>query len=461
MATVTSLGVGSGLDLNSILSGLMAAEQQPITILQTQQQTLQSQLSSIGQVKSALSSLQTAADAISTTASFAAFQANSSDSSVSATATTGAVPGSYSIEVSQLAQQQKLTSTGYASTSSAIGTGTLKIELGSVGSSGFTSASSVNVTIDSSNNTLAGLRDAINASGAGVVATIVNDGSSNGNHLVLTSQTGGTANEIRMSGLSGFDFDSSTDTGSFTQIQAGQDAKLTIDGISVTKSSNTISDAIDGVTLNLTKTNVGSPATVSVSRDTSTMASKLQTFVNAYNSLNTTLRSVSAYDTTSNTGAALSGDYSVRDVQQRMLSVVTGTVAGSPGGYNRLSDIGITLQADGSLAIDSTKLTAALSDPAKDVSKLIAGGTGVTGLASTVSSAVTALLDTSGVIGARTDGLNKSISSLSDRISSLQDQMTQIEARYRAQFTSLDTYLSQWNTTGSYLTQQLSKLSSS
>jgi flagellar hook-associated protein 2 len=459
MATVTSLGVGSGLDLNTLLTGLMTAERQPITLLQQQQSTLQSQVSALGQIKSSLSNLQSAADAISTQAKFAAYQASSSDSTVlSASAATGAVPGSYSIEVSQLAAAQKLRSAGYASSSSTIATGTLTIATGTSGTDGY---NSVNITVDSSNNTLAGLRDSINSSGAGVVATIVSDGSTNGSHLVLTSKNGGTANQITMSGLSGFDYDSTSSSGSLTQLQAGQDAKFTIDGISVTKSSNTVTDAIDGVTLNLTKTNVGSPTTLNVTRDTSAMTTKIQAFVTAFNNLNSTLKNVSAWDQDSKTGAALSGDYSVRSVQSRMRSVMTGTVAGNLGGYSRLSDVGITLQADGTMAVDSTKLTAALSDPAKDVSKLFTGAGTTTGIAGSVSSAAAALLDTSGVIGARTDGLNKSIKSVGNQIDNMNNQMTVIEARYRAQFTALDTTIAQLNSSGNYLLTQLNKMSSS
>ncbi|MCL2655856.1 MAG: flagellar filament capping protein FliD [Betaproteobacteria bacterium] len=460
MASVTSLGVGSGLDLNSILTGLMNAERQPITILQQQQSTLQAQVSALGQIKSALSNLQSAADAINTSTSFSAFQTSSSDSSVlNATAGAGAVSGSYNIEVSQLAQAQKLKSAGFASVNSSIGTtGTLKIELGSASGGAFNSASSVDITIDPSNNTLAGLRDAINASGAGVVATIINDGGPNGSHLVLTSKDGGTANEIRLSGLDGFDYDSASGAGSLAQIQAGQDAKFTIDGISITKSSNTISDVIDGVTLNLSKTNVGSPLTLSVTPDTSAMTAKIQKFVDAYNSVITTLQSVSAYNADTKQGAALSGDYSVRTVQERMRSAVTGVVPGSPGGFSRLGDIGITLQADGTLGIDSDKLTAALSDPTKDASKIFTGVAGTDGIMTKVSASVTAMLDDSGVVGARTNGLNTNIKSLGDRIDSLNSQMDVIEARYRQQFTNLDTMISQLNSTGSYLLQQLAKM---
>ncbi len=458
MATVTSLGVGSGLDLNTLLTGLMNAERQPIALLQQQQSKLQSQVSALGQIKSTLSNMQTAADAISSSAKFAAFQATSSDSaSVSATATTGAAPGSYSIEVEQLAQQQKLRSAGFAATNTAVGTGTLKVEIGSVAGGDFTSKSSVEIEIDSKNNTLAGVRDAINASGAGVVATIINDGSQN--HLVLTSKDGGTGNQIRTSGVAGLDYNPAAQAGGMVQLQAAQDAKLKIDGISVTKSSNTVTDAIDGVTLTLTKTNVGSPSTVAITRDTSAMTTKVKAFVDQYNSVMSTLKAVSAWNQDTKTGAALSGDYSVRSVQERMRSAVTSPVAGTPGGFSRLSEIGVSLQADGTLKIDNDKLTAALNDPAKDVSKLFSGVGSTEGIAKKVSSTVKMMLDDTGVVGARTEGLNKTIKSVGLKIDQMNDQMDVIEARYRKQFSALDTTLAQMNSTGNYLLQQLAKMS--
>ncbi len=455
MASVTSLGVGSGLDLNTLLTGLMNAERQPLQLLQQKQSNLQSQVSALGQVKSSLSALQSAAAALSTPASFATFQAVSSNSNVSATASATAAPGSYQIQVNQLAQQQKIQSTGFASIKTpAVANGTLTIQVGSDASK------AVNINVTDSNNTLAGLRDSINAAGSGVVATIINDGSANGNHLVLTSKDGGSANQIKLSGLDGFNYDSATQTGQqFSQLQTAQDAKFTVDGIAITKSSNTVTDAIDGVTLNLAKAPTdGTATTLTVSRDTSAMSKKIQAFADAYNSLRSTLKNVSAWDSTSKSGAALSGDYSVRAVQSQVLSAVTSSVPGSPGGFNKLSDIGITLQADGSLKVDSDKLTKALADPTKDASKLFTGVGTTGGLAAKVTKSVTSLLSDQGVVGSRTSGLNTSIKSVGDQMDNMNRQMDMIEKRYRTQFSNLDSTLAQLNSRGNYLLQQLSKM---
>ncbi|WP_172202935.1 flagellar filament capping protein FliD [Niveibacterium sp. COAC-50] len=466
MASFSSLGIGSGLDLNTLLTGLMNVEKRPITILQNQQSGLRSQLSAMGQIKSAVSSLQTASDALKSSASFAAYTATSTDSSVvTASATTGAVAGSYKVEVTQLSQAQKVMAAFASGTSF---TGTLKLELGkadATAADGF--AESKSVDIDLTGKSLAGARDAINAAGLGVTATIINDGTSTGTpyRLVVTSQNGGTGNQIRMSGVSGLNYTDYAGTGgpgtkdaNVTQSVAAQDAQFSVDGVAMSRSGNSVTDAIDGVTLNLAKQTTGTPVTVTIAKDPTSVASKINTFVKAYNDLNKVLHDLTAYNADTKTAGALSGDYSVRSIQQQVRTATVNTVSGAPGGYSRLGDIGISLQADGSLAVDSTKLNAAISDPAKDISQLFTGVSGTDGVATRISNTAKALLDTGGLVTSRTDGINKSISALDGRISALQDRVTAIEDRYRKQFTTLDTTIGQMNVTSAYLQQQLARL---
>ncbi|GAA5181593.1 flagellar filament capping protein FliD [Niveibacterium umoris] len=466
MASFSSLGIGSGLDLNTLLTGLVNVEKRPITILQNQQSDLKSQLSAMGQIKSAVSSLQSASDALKTSASFAAYTATSTDSSVvSASATTGAVAGSYKVEVTQLSQAQKVMA---AFASGTTFSGTLKLELGKADAAtatGFTANNSVD--IDLTGKTLAGARDAINAAGLGVTATIINDGSGTGTpyRLVVTSQNGGTGNQIRMTGVAGLNYSAYAGTGgpgskdaNVAQSVAAQDAQFSIDGVTMSRSGNSVTDAIDGVTLNLAKQTTGTPVTVTIAKDPNSVSTKINTFVKAYNDLNKLLHDVTAYNATTKTAGDLSGDYSVRSIQQQVRTAAINTVSGSAGGYSRLGDIGVSLQADGSLSVDSTKLTAAISDPAKDISKLFTGASGVDGVATRVSQTAKALLDISGLVATRTDGINKSIRSLDDRISALQDRVSAIEDRYRKQFTALDTTIGQMNVTSQYLTQQLARL---
>ncbi|HEX5127272.1 MAG TPA: flagellar filament capping protein FliD [Rhodocyclaceae bacterium] len=471
--TVSSLGVGSGIDLDSLLTQLMAAERQPIDDLNTQETSFKSQLSVYGTLNGALSTLQTAASAMSTEDKFAAFQANVADTTIaSAAAGTGAVAGTYSLEVDQLALAQKVKSGGYAGADSTIATGTLTLQVGSVSGSTFTAdaTQTKTITIDSSNNTLQGLRDAINASGANVSATIVNDGSSTPYRLVLTSKNSGTANTFKLSGLTDLNYDPVTATGSgsatgLSNIQSAQDALLKVDGINVTKSSNVVTDAIQGVTLTLAKTSavdpntgLATPTTVSITRDNQSITTKINTFISAYNAVVTQISSQSKYDPTTQIAGPLNGDSTARSIQSQLRNIIGGTLTGGTGGLARLADAGINIAVDGTLSVDNTKLTAALNDPTKDVGALFAKVGSVSGFADQISNAVTSFQSDSGILTARTQGINTTLSSMDSRIAELETQMTAIEDRYRQQFTDLDSTVASLNSTGSFLTQQLSKL---
>src|SRR5690349_19292386 len=298
--SITAPGAGSNLDVNSIVSQLMAVERRPLDLLAQREAGYQAKLSAFGTLKGALSTFQSVMQGLSDPTKFQAVKASAADDSILNATANGkgkAVPGSYSLEVEQLAQQQKVASAGFASLSSVIGSGTLTIQYGTYDSG--TNTFSLNsakaaqtITIDPSNSTLAGVRDAINAANAGVSATIINDGASN--RLVLTAKDTGAANSLRItvsdddgtnidsSGLSQLAFDPTATAGAgknLTQVQAAQDAKLQIDGISISKPSNTITDAIEGLTLNLLKANAGSPTTLDVTRDSVGVKSSVEAFV--------------------------------------------------------------------------------------------------------------------------------------------------------------------------------------
>lgn len=402
---ISSPGIGSGLDVNSIVSQLMSVESQPLTQLQTKEAKLQSQLSALGQVKSALSSFQSALSGLSDVKAFQAVKASASDSAVfSASADSSAAPGSYALEVSQLAQAQKLVSAGQASSTAAIGTGTLVFDFGSISGGSLDAASgkytgasfasngngAKSVTIDSSHASLSGIRDAINAAGIGVTASIINDGSSAPMRLVLTDSATGAANSMKIT-VSGdaalsnlLSQDPASDAGqALQQTVAAQDAKFTIDGLSVSKPSNHVTDLVQGVTLDLTKTNAGTPATLTVVRDTASVSAAVSKFVDAFNTINQTLSAATAYNPDTKTAAVLNGDSTVRNIQVRLRSMLGTVVQGSDGAYSRLADIGVTLQKDGTLAADSAKLNKALASNFNDVASLFAvAGKASDGLAS-------------------------------------------------------------------------------
>ena len=274
--TLSSPGIGSGLDVNGIVSKLMAVESQPLNDLNTQEAAYQAKISAYGSVKSALSTFQTALSSLTDPTSFQSLSATVGATGVlAASAAAPAVAGNYSIEVTQLAQAQKLASSGFASTNTVVGTGTLTFDFGTFDGTTYTpngATGSQTVTIGSGQGTLAGIRDAVNAANIGVTATIVNDGSANGNRLVFTSTNSGASNSIRVSvadadgnntdtsGLSQLAYNPSAAVGAgknLVQNVAAQNALLNIDGIAVSKPTNTITDAIQGVTLNLQSTNVG------------------------------------------------------------------------------------------------------------------------------------------------------------------------------------------------------------
>lgn len=457
MASISSPGIGSGLDVNGIVTKLMQVESQPLTDLQTKEASYQAKLSAFGSLKGALSTLQNAAQTLQNASTFTGNSASVSDSSVlSAAATSSAAPGSYSISVTQLAKFNAVRSNvNYAATTDTFNTGTLSIALGG--------GTAVNVTIDSTNNTLAGIRDAINGANAGVTASVINDGTTN--RLVLTSKTSGSAGAINVavtdSGAGGTHALSDLASANLVTTQTADDANLTINGLAITRSSNTISDAIAGLTLNLTKGTLASPgnATITVTKDTGAVTSAVNAFVKAYNDAINGIKQLTAYDAANKKASVLTGDSTARSIQSQLSGLVFASVSGVAGGISRLSDLGLSVQRDGTLLVDSAKLSAAVSDPNKDVAALFTQTTaGNQGIAVRFNTLIDGLIGTSGLISSRTDGINSSIKGLQKQADALNTRLTAIEARYRAQFTQLDTLISSMNQTSTYLTQQLANL---
>lgn len=385
---ISSAGVGSGLDVNGIVSQLMALEQRPLTSLATKEAKYQAQLSAYGSLKGSLSTFQSSVAALATPSKFNAIKASVGDTTVaSVSAVPTAQAGTYSIEVQNLAQAQKLKSEAFETTSGAIGTGSLTISFGKYDADNYTlnsAKSSVTVTIGAGQNSLSGIRDAINGANAGVTAGIVHDGT--GFRLTISSKDTGVENAIRITvddddaadtdnaGLSKLAFDARTVSGvtNLTQSVAAESAVVVIDGIVVTKASNTITDAIPGVTLTLAKENPGAPTTLSVARDSAGVQSAVQSFVKAYNDLNKTITDLSKYDAVNQKASILTGEPTVRAIQTQLRGMFNSPLSTAGGGMTTLSEVGVTFQTDGTLKLDAAKLTAALADPTKDVSTLFA-----------------------------------------------------------------------------------------
>lgn len=397
-------GIGSGLDVNSIVSQLMTVEARPLTTLATKEAGYQAKLSAYGSVNGALSSFQAALKSLSSPDRFQTVNATPADTSIfSATATTKAVAGNYTVDVTQLAKAQTISSAGQASVTAAIGNGaktTLTFEFGTVAGGKLvdgvyiddpaatppsgatftqdTKRTTGTVVIDSKNNSLQGIRDAINKAGIGVTATIVSDGSDVPNHLVLTSDKNGASSSMKISvtGEDGASADASigallaydpAGTQQLKQTSAALDAKLTVNGVAVTSATNTIDGAIQGVTLNVSK--VGS-SSLKVDRDTGSVSAAVNNFVKAFNDLDKTIKSVSSYDATTKQAGLLLGDSAVRGIQTQVRGMLTQNVEGSR--ISNLMQLGIGFQKDGTLTVDSAKLDKVIANNFDDIAGLFA-----------------------------------------------------------------------------------------
>jgi flagellar hook-associated protein 2 len=444
---LTSLGVGSGLDVASLVDKLVAAKKAPQQDQITNQAAAaNTQLSALGQISAALSALQSAMAPLSDGSAFASRTVTSSDTTVLGAGSDGtAVNGNYNIVVNKLASSLKASSGAFASSSTAVGTGTLTLTV---------AGKSMSLTLGSTNNSLAAVRDAINkaSNNPGVSATIVTG--SDGAHLVLSSTQTGAANGFKVSssggdgGLAALNYDVAASSGNaLSVINAASDASYTIDKLPANSASNTVSTAINGLTLNLI--NVGS-STLSVSNDPSKATNALTNLVSTYNSFVGIYQNLTKYDATSGTAGAMIGDATLNSINSTLSSIVGGTANGAT-----LSSIGISLQVDGTLKLDSGTLATALSDGGKTVGNLFAG-TG--GFAAKLNTPLSTWVGDSGLLAGRTTSLSQQLTDLSSQQTALNSRMDDLTARYQAQFTALDTLMSKLNSTSSYLTQQFAAL---
>lgn len=456
MASVSSLGVGTGTDLGTLLTKLVAAESTPLTQLNTQQTTQKNKLSAIGQLKSSLDTLKTSVQAFSTASTFQAYQSTVADSSyATATATGLASAGSYTLRVDSLAKANKLQSTANPTVSA----GTLSIELGNITTGSFVAKSGTTaINVNFTGSTLEELRTAINDASAGVTASIINGTS--GKQLVLTSNETGANNTIRLSGtsgLSGLSFNPLASDTSFTVSSAAQDASIKLDGTTITSSTNTVTDAVTGVSINLLKAHSASAptdtTTLTVSPDTSAMSTKLNAFVTAWNNLNSLSKTLTKYDATTKTAATLNGDGTPSSIASQLRSVLFSSPSGASSTYPRLADIGISLAADGSMTLDSSKLSTAMTTNLAAVTSTAAA------FGSAFKTAITDMTDSDGLITNRQSALNRIISGMDTRRTELQRRIDAIQAKYQKQFTALDVTMGQLTTQSTYLTQQLARLS--
>jgi len=393
MAAITSLGVGSGLDLASLVSGLIEAERAPVeNRLNQKQQTLTTELSAFGLLRSSLGQFQASLDGLKSSSAFNAKAITASDDSVFSTSVESfADTGSYSVEVLALAKAQSLATsaaTAFATVDDVIGSGTLTIQFGTTTTGPYTFTpdparppQAIDISAANGNDTVSGLRDYINDNDFGFQASIVDDGT-NGYRLVFTSEDTGAANSMELTvtadgdgnnndnaGLSQLAFNASAQ-GSLVQNVEAQDALLTINGLGITRDTNSISGAINGVTLDLLKADVGNIVNVDVKEDRAEITATINGFVDAYNELSESIKSLTSYDAETGTGSALIGDFTVRGISSQIRSVLFGSISGLQGNIKSLVDIGITTNSNGTLDVDSAKLSDALDNYSSEVEAL-------------------------------------------------------------------------------------------
>jgi flagellar hook-associated protein 2 len=459
MATISSAGIGSGLDVNSIVSQLMAIEKRPLTALQTKETALQTTVSEYGKIKSAVATLNDLAAKLAGASAWRQTVATASNAAVSAS-TNGSAPGTYSVEVQSLASVQTIAMGAAVPATTTPGAGTLRIELGTwgAGQTSFTprsGATAVNVSIAAS-DTLADVRDKINAAGAGVTALVMTDAS--GSRLLIRSNASGAANAFRTSGVAALAFDPSAGVSTMVQSQTAADAKATVNGLAVTSSSNSLTNIVDGLTLNLVAVTTG-PVTVNVVTDADALKKTISDFAAAYTAVVQLIATDTKYDAATKKGGLLQGDSAAVGLQ-RQLRTLAGSVSGASTAFAHLSDAGLELQADGSMTVNATKLGNALGN-LDELRKMFANSSltdpSQDGFAKRFRVATDSMLGADGALTTRTDGLGQQLRRNQKDQDALQIRLDAIEKRLRDQYTALDKVMAQLSTQSSYLTQQIAQ----
>ncbi|MDX2457101.1 MAG: flagellar filament capping protein FliD [Gammaproteobacteria bacterium] len=447
---LSAAGIGSGLDVDSIVSQLMAFERRPLVTLQNQLTDIDAKVSAYGELKSALSTFQTAMQGLSTPAALKVFTTTSgTDNVFTASASNTAAASSFEVEVVRLAERHKFASAEMLDTDTIGGRRNndgLNIQVGS------DSANVLSVDLSTA-STLGDIRDAINTDAAnpGVTATLV-FGNNGNQKLVLTARDSGADNALTLSykgrvGAADFGFQEINNIGGDTTLL---DAEISVDGYSVTRATNTIDDVITGVTLDLHNADPGIPYTLDIGRDTAAVAESVQAFADAYNEILTSI------DTLRDKGLAT--DSALFGIEQGLRSVINTPATGLNSGLAYLAEVGVTFSREGIMTVNATDVESVLANNFNAISELFS--TAGQGFANRLDARVDDWLDIDGLINGRTDGLDSRKRLLQSREESVEYRMGQIEASLYAEFTRLDTLLGSMQVTSDYLSQQLQLLPS-
>lgn len=454
MASIVSTGIGSGLDIAGIVQSLVAAEGQPVeTRIGQQEVRAQAKLSAFGNLKSALADLRDKLAIMKSAEEFLVRKTiSSNENAFTATAGTTALPASYALEVVQLAQAQKLTSGAFADSDTVVGTGTLTVGVG---------ADTMDLDITIENNTLAGIRDAINTAtdNPGVSATIINADS--GSYLILTGNKTGAANTITVTqaggdgGLAALEYDPGQGLASLTESSPAQDALIRIDGLDVMNETNTFTGTVQGVTISIFAESGGLADVLSVENDEESVRTLIGEFVESYNALISTLDSLTDFNADSEIAAPLLGDATVRGIRDQIRRELSTAVRDLDADFSTLTDVGIETQLDGTLTIDDDALSTVLADDFVKFGQLFST---TDGFAVRVHDLADGFLDSDGIIETRKKGIETQIEGFVDDRESLNERLASLETRLLRQFNALDSLLAQLSSTSNFLAQQLNNL---
>ncbi|MET0534938.1 MAG: flagellar filament capping protein FliD [Steroidobacter sp.] len=455
MATSGVVG-GSQIDVQTLVSQLVAAERKPLDDQVARAKTkVTTQISATSALLGAMSSFQGALNGLKTTAAFSSRSTSSTDPTIlTASATTSAVPGRYDVVVDRLASAQQISSTAFAQGSTqVVGTGTLNISLGST---------SFNVNIDGTNNTVADIRNAINAASdnPGVTATLIN--AADGAHLVLTSSKTGASNPIQVTqsggngGLAALEY-TNLNQANYTQLRPAQDSRVYLAGqYEATSSTNVIEGVIEGVSLNLVSAEPGETVSIDVAFDKTAAKDKVNAFVASYNQLRGMLTKLGGYDSATKIAGPMLGDALLSGIDAEIRRTLSTPVDAAGTTVQTLADIGVTTQKDGTLKVDGAKLDSALANNFDAVSRLF--GTNETGVASRLYNQITARLADGAGIDLRNESLQAEQRALQKKSDDINVRMQVVQQAYLKQFTTLDTLLSTLSSTSAFLSQQITSL---
>ena len=476
---VTATGLGSGLDIDTLVTGIVDAERVPLMArVDRKKDDVESLISGYGMLSNALSDVRNALGNLNDPAKLTVTSSSSSmPTAVSVETSASAQPAYYNVDVTQLAQTQSLATGTFAATTDVIGSGTLTIGLGTPtyntapnGSTygSFSESTSVNIVI-AANSTVADVRDAINSSKAGVTASILKDGSNY--RLMISSESSGINQGISISvsgddqgtdsdgnGLSQLAFNSAASN--LSQLREPKDAAFAINGLPMTTASNTVNDVVEGVTLRLLTTTTG--ASISVTRDTSAIEKNVNDFISAYNTFVGSQKSLTKYDPATGEAGLLQGEAMTRSLINQVRNLISSQISGLTGSFDKLSDIGISLQSDGSLKVEQTVLDASITRNMNDMEKLFVGetvnGTVLSGFATQLDTLLDDFIDVDGLIENKVSSLNDRLTALEEDRALFTQRMAALEARYFRQFNAMDSLLGQITSTGNMLQSQLDAL---